>query len=138
MEKINFQSEHGAAFAQIAAHPAFFAALQFCDSETLTRLSRLTPEQIKENGPAILAEYVGRLKLQNELLALTVPEGELNDPLPPDDYTTSPFDPSEPIVRSESITFAPVKDFASEFAAIPPEQPPARKRGRPKGSKNKK
>ena len=137
MDLESFQSTHGSAWAQITANPAWFAALQYADADTLKKLARLTPAQIKENGPEILAEYVGRLKLQNELLALSVPTGDPIDFLPEETYSDSP-ELVTPSVRSE--TFAPFKNFAAEFAAADPqpEQETVRKRGRPRGSKNRK
>lgn len=136
MDRSDFQQAHGNRWAKIAADPAFFAALQYCDADSLKNLSRLTPQEIHDLAPEILAEFVGRLKLQNELIALSVPEvsepldiAQLETYAPPDDTTPAS-------VRSESTTFAPVKDFASEFHNE--ETPSVKRRGRPPGSKNKK
>lgn len=134
MERSEFINTHGNAWARIAANPAFFAALQFCDADSLKKLSQLTSQEIHDLGPVLLAEFVGRLKLQSELIALSVPEpgepidiGSLETYAPPDD--TAP-----PSVRSESTTFAPVKNFAEEFQ----EEAQPKRKGRPPGSKNKK
>lgn len=124
MDKDSFQSQHGAAWQSIISNPAYFAALQFCDNESLDTLAKLTPEEIRDNGPVRLAEFVGRLKLQNQLIQLSVPELPAQDQFPPETYA----DPTDETVTSTpSHSSSVFNEFQAEQAAIRASQPPKRR-----------
>lgn len=112
MDLESFQNQHGTSWHGIVSNPAYFAALQYCDSAGLKALSLLTPEQIRDNAQVHLAEFVGRLKLQNELLELSAVE-----PAEPIDLASMETYSDPEVERNQAITPSRPSNLLAEFQA---------------------
>lgn len=108
MTREEFQASHGPAWAELTRHPAFFAAMQLVSADKLAAIGRITDDEIRENGTAILADFRGHLQLENALIELAVSVGEPAFDLPPETYGADRNDDQPPAEPRETITFAPV------------------------------
>lgn len=73
-----FHKTFGGRWSEIVREPAFQEAMQIANLETIKEIGSLTPEQIKDNGTAILAELKGRLAHENALIELSVAEPRIS------------------------------------------------------------
>lgn len=81
-----FQKSHAEEWSKIIRSPAFSAAFALLNQEKIEKIIELTPEQIKENGIAILADLAGHLKHENDLVTLNDRKTFDLSQLPPEDY----------------------------------------------------
>lgn len=104
MTRQEFQTAFGAAWAQITANPAFFAAMQVVSAGKLKEIATLSDDQIRENGVALLADFRGHLNVENALIDLAVEASDPIGDLPPETYRLPnshlpeqpPAEPEEP------------------------------------------
>lgn len=68
----NFQKEHGEAWNSIVQSPAFGAAMQHLNLQKIADITALTPEDIEAKGKLVLADLVGHLNHENNLVGLSV------------------------------------------------------------------
>ena len=67
----DFQERHGAAWEEITQSPAFGAAMQFLNLAKIAQITALTPEEIESKGKLVLADLVGHLNHENDLMRLS-------------------------------------------------------------------
>ncbi len=66
----DFQSQHGATWAGIIAHPAFAAAMQYLNIAKINSIAALTDAEIEANGKLILADLRGHLNHEGDLIRI--------------------------------------------------------------------
>lgn len=86
MTEAEFQAAHGAHWAQIVAHPSFFAAMQVCGSRRLKEIENLTVGQIEASGRVHLANFQGHLQTEAILLGLAIESQDGDFDIPQGDY----------------------------------------------------
>lgn len=115
MTRAEFQAGHGEQWAAITGNPAFFAAMQVVSAEKLQSISKLTDEQIKEHGTAILADFRGHLGVENALIELAVAVSDQTPfDLPAETYgSTTNTETFGPVIESQTppafVTFSPAR-----------------------------
>jgi hypothetical protein len=65
-----FQKKHGGDWTKIIRSPAFSDAMLLLNLKKMKELTSLNPDQIRANGTEILADLVGHLKHENDLMTL--------------------------------------------------------------------
>jgi hypothetical protein len=73
----DFQKAYGAQWLQIIQSTPFREAMYLLNKRKTSGLTNLTPEQIEKNGREVLANFVGHLQHEDDLMTLHAQTDEL-------------------------------------------------------------